>query len=88
MTLMQFGPELAQAWDEYVSHQEALRAVNPHKGAADKLKKQLIEAFGGERLAVLPDGRILQRLTKTRHMAASEAKDQSWDELLLVPVGG
>jgi hypothetical protein len=76
-----WGADMAEKWARYLELKELLKDSNPLKTEQDRLKEELVKAFGDEQFARLPDGSYVQRVKKGRDKAASPARREEWYEL-------
>jgi len=82
LVLPTLGEELQAEWDRYL--REKARAAKGYQAdaKAKEAKGTILEAMGAARMARLPDGRIIQRLPKSRQMPSKPAHTQTWEELV------
>lgn len=78
--------QAAAAYERFVRLGEKIRkamAFNKDKRAARDAVLAEMDELGATR-ARLPDGRILQRIPKTRQVKAQQARVDEWQELIVV----
>jgi hypothetical protein len=68
-------------FDAFKSKSEFARKGARAGEEAKKLKTEICEAMGDCIVAELPDGRRLQKVSKSAHRKAAKAYDYSWEEL-------
>jgi hypothetical protein len=72
----------AKLFDQYLRSKALAAKAYDHDKKAKQAKVGVIEAMGESMIAQLPDGRIVQRINKSRKMAAKPAHEQSWEDLI------
>ena len=76
---------LAAKWAEYQELSEKAKPLGAIESKRDKLKKELVAAFGDEMFASLPDGTKVQLIKESRENAAREASTSTIYKLSQVP---
>ena len=71
-----------RAFDVYEREKAKAAKAYAADAKAKDAKATVIAAMGDSRIARLPDGRLIQRLPRSRNMPAKGAHVQSWEELL------
>jgi hypothetical protein len=71
-----------EAFDRY--QREKAKAAKAYQAdqKAKEAKSAVLEAMGEARMARLPDGRVIQRLPRSRNMPSKPAHVQQWEDLL------
>ncbi|TWT49033.1 hypothetical protein KOR42_39490 [Thalassoglobus neptunius] len=82
---IELDEDAAKAFDNLQKQQSIKRKGDAAGRKASELKGQLSTAFGDARVGRLPDGRIVQRLTKGWKRAASKASSGEYDLFEEVP---
>ena len=72
---------VAAAWDKYVRENGRAKKAYGYSKKAKEAKQTVVEAMGEATRVRLPDGRILQRVTKSRTMPAQPKRDQEWQDV-------
>jgi hypothetical protein len=75
------GEDAQKAFDAFL--RESAKAKKGYQAGekAKEHKTNVIDLMGDARLARLPDGRLIQRIPKSRNMPAKGAHVQQWEEL-------
>jgi hypothetical protein len=75
------------AFARYQREKEKARKAWQADAKAKEAKESVIVAMGDHMLAWLPDGRLVQRIPKSRKMPAKAAHTQAWEDLIESDLG-